>query len=109
MGNLAFIERLEALVHDRLRESPEGSYTARLASRGIVAAAQKVGEEGVELALAAVAEPDAGVVAESADLLFHLLVVLGMRGIPFASVVETLEERHRVAAADRGAGPQDSV
>ena len=95
MADMAFIERLEALVHDRLRESPEGSYTARLASKGIVAAAQKIGEEGVELALAVVTGPDGEVVAESADLVFHLLVVLGMRGIPFASVVEALEERHR--------------
>jgi phosphoribosyl-ATP pyrophosphohydrolase len=109
MSNLDFLESLEAIIAERLRTAPEDSYTARLAQRGIAKVAQKVGEEGVELALAAVAEPDAGVVAESADLLFHLLVVLGMRGIPFASVVETLEERHRVAAADRGAGPQDSV
>lgn len=99
MPDIAFIERLETLVHDRLRESPEGSYTARLASRGIVAAAQKIGEEGVELALAAVAESDTEVVAESADLVFHLLVVLAMRGIPFARVIEALEERHRERAS----------
>ena len=95
MADTAFIEQLEALVQERLREAPEGSYTARLASKGIVAAAQKVGEEGVELALAAVAGPDGEVIAESADLLFHLLVVLGMRGIAFASIVETHEQRHR--------------
>jgi phosphoribosyl-ATP pyrophosphohydrolase/phosphoribosyl-AMP cyclohydrolase len=95
MADMAFIERLERLVHERLREAPEGSYTAKLASQGIVAAAQKIGEEGVELALAAVAGPDDEVVAESADLVFHLLVILGMRGIPFAHVVEALEARHR--------------
>jgi phosphoribosyl-AMP cyclohydrolase / phosphoribosyl-ATP pyrophosphohydrolase len=101
MADIAFIERLEALVHDRLRDSPKGSYTARLASGGIVAAAQKIGEEGVELALAAVAEPDAQVVAESADLFFHLLIVLGMRGIAFASVIDALEERHRERTSKR--------
>jgi len=95
MADLQFIERLEALIQSRMREAPEGSYTARLASKGIVAAAQKVGEEGVEVALAVTAQGDTDVVAESADLLFHLLVVLTMRGISFDRIVEELEARHR--------------
>jgi len=99
MAELAFLERLEALIRERLRETPDGSYTAKLAERGIVGAAQKLGEEGVELALAAVAEGDAEVVGESADLVYHLLVVLALRGIAFASVVETLEARHRERTA----------
>lgn len=99
MANIAFIEQLEALVNQRLQESPENSYTAKLAKKGIAHAAQKVGEEGVETALAAAVAEDSEVVAESADLLFHLLVVLGMRKIPFASVVDELEQRHRERTA----------
>jgi phosphoribosyl-ATP pyrophosphohydrolase/phosphoribosyl-AMP cyclohydrolase len=95
MADLGFIEQLEALVRDRLREPPADSYTARLARSGILGAAQKVGEEGVELALAAAAQEDTEVVAEAADLLFHMLVLLALRDIPFASVVEALEARHR--------------
>jgi phosphoribosyl-ATP pyrophosphohydrolase/phosphoribosyl-AMP cyclohydrolase len=95
MADLQFIERLEALIRSRMRDAPDGSYTAHLVSKGIVAAAQKVGEEGVEVALAVTAQADTDVVAESADLLYHLLVVLGMRGIDFARIVEELEARHR--------------
>jgi phosphoribosyl-ATP pyrophosphohydrolase/phosphoribosyl-AMP cyclohydrolase len=94
MADLQFIERLEALIRSRMREAPAGSYTAKLTSKGIVAAAQKVGEEGVEVALAATAQGDTDVVAESADLLFHLLVVLAMRGISFDRIVDELEARH---------------
>ena len=79
----------------KLRESPQGSYTAKLAAQGVVGVAQKVGEEGVELALAAVAQGPEETVAEAADLLFHLLVLLGVKGIPLASVVAALEDRHR--------------
>jgi phosphoribosyl-ATP pyrophosphohydrolase/phosphoribosyl-AMP cyclohydrolase len=57
--------------------------------------AQKLGEEGVELALAAAAQDDSRVVDEAADLLFHLLVLLECRQIPLARVVATLEQRHR--------------
>ena len=99
MANIQFIEQLEAIVQDRLKESPDDSYTARLAQKGIAAAAQKVGEEGVETALAAVVAEDGELVAESADLLFHLLVVLAIRGIPFANVIEELEQRHRERTA----------
>lgn len=95
MANIQFIEELESIVQDRLKQSPDDSYTAKLAQKGIAAAAQKVGEEGVETALAAVIGKDDEIIAESADLLFHLLVVLAMKEIPFASVVEELEQRHR--------------
>ena len=95
MSAVTFLETLEQLVALRLRDAPEGSYTAALAARGPLAVAQKVGEEGVELALAGAAQGDAEVVAEAADLVFHLLVLLAVRGIPFAAVVEALEGRHR--------------
>ena len=69
--------------------------TATLLGKGIARVAQKVGEEGVELALAGAAENDDKVVEESADLVFHLLVLLRARGIALNRVVRTLESRHR--------------
>jgi phosphoribosyl-ATP pyrophosphohydrolase/phosphoribosyl-AMP cyclohydrolase len=91
---LAFLRRLEGIIEQRIAQAPEGSYTARLYSQGPKRIAQKVGEEGLEVALAAVAEGDDKVVAESADLLFHLLVLLKSRGVPLAQVVAELESRH---------------
>ena len=99
MPDIAFIEQLEGIVRERLRHAPEGSYTARLAARGPLAVAQKVGEEGIELALAGAAQDDGAVVAEAADLVFHMLVLLAVRGIPLADVVAALESRHREAVA----------
>jgi len=92
---IAFLAKLEAVIAQRANEKPETSYTARLLEKGVARIAQKVGEEGVELALAGVAEPDEKVIDESADLLFHLLVLLRARGISLAQVVEKLESRHR--------------
>jgi phosphoribosyl-AMP cyclohydrolase / phosphoribosyl-ATP pyrophosphohydrolase len=91
---IAFLSSLEAIIEKRLVERPEGSYTARLFSQGPKRIAQKVGEEGVEVALAAVTEADDKVVAECADLLYHLLVLLRARGLPLARVVAELESRH---------------
>jgi len=95
MSELNFLAELEALIRQRLSDAPEGSYTAKLAARGIQAAAQKVGEEGVEVALAATAGPDGEVIAESADLVYHLLLVLALRGIGLDAVTAELEQRHR--------------
>jgi phosphoribosyl-ATP pyrophosphohydrolase/phosphoribosyl-AMP cyclohydrolase len=75
-----FLGQLEAVIEQRISERPEGSYTARLFAQGPKRIAQKVGEEGLEVALAAAAETDDKVVSESADLLFHLLVLLRSRG-----------------------------
>jgi phosphoribosyl-ATP pyrophosphohydrolase/phosphoribosyl-AMP cyclohydrolase len=101
MSTIAFLEELEQTIRRRLREAPDGSYSAGLASKGIVAVAQKVGEEGVELALAAVAEGNEKIVAEAADLLYHMLLLLGVKDVPLARVVEALEERHRARSAPR--------
>ena len=91
---LAFLASLEAIIEKRVAERPEGSYTARLFSQGPKRIAQKVGEEGVEVALAAVTEADDKVLSESADLLYHLLVLLRSRGLPLARVVAELQSRH---------------
>jgi len=93
-GGLAFLDQLESIIERRVTESPEGSYTARLFAQGPKRIAQKVGEEGLEVALASVAETDDKVISESADLLFHLLVLLKSRGIRLARVVAELESRH---------------
>jgi len=91
---LAFLGTLEGVIAQRIAERPEGSYTARLFAQGPKRIAQKVGEEGLEVALAAAAETDDKVIAESADLLFHLLVLLKSRGLPLARVVAELQSRH---------------
>ena len=93
-GRLAFLGALEAVIAQRMADRPEGSYTARLYAEGPKRIAQKVGEEGVEVALAAVAEPDDKLVAESADLLYHLLLLLRSRGLRLERVVAELESRH---------------
>jgi phosphoribosyl-ATP pyrophosphohydrolase/phosphoribosyl-AMP cyclohydrolase len=91
---IAFLASLEKTIAQRIAESPEGSYTARLFASGIGRIAQKVGEEGVETALAAVTREDAELVGECADLLYHLLVMLKARNLSFERVVQELASRH---------------
>ena len=91
---LAFLSTLEGVIARRATEQPEASYTARLLSQGPKRIAQKVGEEGVEVALAALAEADDKVISESADLMFHLLVMLRSRGLSLERVVAELQARH---------------
>jgi phosphoribosyl-ATP pyrophosphohydrolase/phosphoribosyl-AMP cyclohydrolase len=91
---LAFLAALETTIADRIAERPEGSYTARLFAQGPGRIAQKVGEEGVETALAAVTRDDRGVIGECADLLYHLLVLLKSRNLRLADVVRELASRH---------------
>ena len=92
---LGFLSRLENVIAARIAQNPEGSYTAKLYGQGVKRMAQKVGEEGVELALAAAVEDDDKVIGESADLLFHLLVLLRARGVGLDQVVNELEKRHQ--------------
>ncbi len=91
---ITFLAELERVIAERDRVRPEDSYTVRLLEAGCKRIAQKVGEEGVETALAAVAGEDEEVLNEAADLLYHLLVLLRSRGLPLASVVATLKARH---------------
>jgi phosphoribosyl-ATP pyrophosphohydrolase/phosphoribosyl-AMP cyclohydrolase len=93
-GRLSFLARLEAVLSERIASSPEGSYTAELFQQGRGRIAQKIGEEGVELALAAVGSDDSEVVSEAADLVYHLLLMLRERGLALADVVAELELRH---------------
>ncbi|HVN99111.1 MAG TPA: bifunctional phosphoribosyl-AMP cyclohydrolase/phosphoribosyl-ATP diphosphatase HisIE [Steroidobacteraceae bacterium] len=96
---LAFLPQLEQIIDARLADPPEGSYTAQLLARGMRHVAQKVGEEGLEVALAAVGESDERLLSESADLLFHLLVLLRSRGHGLRELADELRARH----ADRAA------
>ena len=91
---LAFLLELEQLIGQRVLEKPDGSYTAKLFEQGMRRIAQKVGEEGVEVALAAVTEPDDPFLGECADLLYHLLVLLRARSLRLDTVVEEMKLRH---------------
>jgi phosphoribosyl-ATP pyrophosphohydrolase/phosphoribosyl-AMP cyclohydrolase len=91
---LAFLGLLENIIAHRIADQPEGSYTARLFAEGPGRIAQKLGEEGVETALAAVSRDDEGLVSECADLLYHLLVLLKSRDLTLKRVVDELMARH---------------
>lgn len=92
--NMSFLNKLEAVIAQRISDSPEGSYTARIWSQGKTRMAQKVGEEGVEVALAGVTQSDDRLISESADLLFHLTLLLKSRNLSLATVIRELEQRH---------------
>ena len=94
MPELAFLADLERVIACRDEDRPAGSYTTKLLEAGVKRIAQKVGEEGVETALAAAAGGDEEVLNESADLLYHLLVLLRSRKLELGSLVEVLRVRH---------------
>jgi phosphoribosyl-ATP pyrophosphohydrolase/phosphoribosyl-AMP cyclohydrolase len=87
------LAELDALIAQRERERPEGSYTTKLFEAGVRRIAQKVGEEGVETALAAVAQDDAALLGEAADLLYHLTVLLRARGLSLEDARRVLQLR----------------
>jgi len=91
---LSFLSQLDSVIEQRVSERPEGSYTARLWADGPTRMAQKVGEEGVEVALAAVTQSDEKLLGEAADLLFHLTLLLKSRQLSLFEVVAELERRH---------------
>jgi phosphoribosyl-AMP cyclohydrolase / phosphoribosyl-ATP pyrophosphohydrolase len=88
-----FAPALWRAVSERALERPDGSYTASLLDAGVGACARKVGEEAVELAVAALDEPDERVVEEAADLVYHLYVLLAARGLDISMVDEALRLR----------------
>ena len=90
---LGMLARLEATIAERAGDDPERSWTARLLAQGPVRAAQKVGEEGVETALAGAIGDLAGLREEAADLLYHLLVLLRARDVPLSDVLDVLRAR----------------
>jgi phosphoribosyl-ATP pyrophosphohydrolase/phosphoribosyl-AMP cyclohydrolase len=93
-GKLVFLAELERIIAERIAQQPEGSYTARLVSQGAKRIAQKVGEEGLELALASASGADLEVIAECADLIYHVLLLLKSRNLSLVRIVDELQSRH---------------
>ena len=93
-SDLTFLGELEAIVNDRLSNPSDASYTASLAAAGAKRIAQKVGEEGVELALASVSGDADETLDEAADLVYHLIVLLANRNLSLGDVAKRLESRH---------------
>ncbi|GGC31613.1 phosphoribosyl-ATP pyrophosphatase [Novosphingobium marinum] len=103
MSDTGTLDRLEAIIVQRRGADPEASYVARLNAKGIGKISQKLGEEAVETVIAALSEDNEALVGEAADLLFHLLVLLGARGVPFASVLEELDRREGISGIEEKA------
>jgi phosphoribosyl-AMP cyclohydrolase / phosphoribosyl-ATP pyrophosphohydrolase len=89
-----FLAHLDQVVAARLKSGDKSSYTVRLAGEGLARVAQKVGEEGVETALAAMKRDKAGFAGEAADLLYHLIVLLRVKKLSLADAIAVLEQRH---------------
>ncbi len=90
----AFLAKLEQVIHQRAAARPDGSYTSKLLASGWTKIAQKVGEEGLEAALAGAGGRDSEVVEEVADLFYHVLVLLKARGLTLEQVIGELRGRH---------------
>ncbi|MFM6932049.1 MAG: phosphoribosyl-ATP diphosphatase [Novosphingobium sp.] len=87
------LQRLEATIAARRSADPAASYVAKLHGRGLPKIAQKVGEEGTETVIAALAGDRQELVGEAADLLFHLLILLGAKDVPLSEVLAELDRR----------------
>ena len=102
------LHQLEATIRDRRSADPASSYVAKMAHKGRAKIAQKVGEEAVETVIAAMAGRPDEVVGESADLLFHLLMLLADMDVPFDAVLDELERREGISGiAEKAARPKD--
>jgi phosphoribosyl-AMP cyclohydrolase / phosphoribosyl-ATP pyrophosphohydrolase len=93
--NQNFILELENIIADRYTNPQEGSYVNKLRNKGLNKIAQKVGEEGVETVIAALAETETDLINESSDLIFHLLVLLREKGLSLETIAKNLEGRHK--------------
>ncbi|MCF8222766.1 MAG: bifunctional phosphoribosyl-AMP cyclohydrolase/phosphoribosyl-ATP diphosphatase HisIE [Bacteroidales bacterium] len=94
--SLEFVSYLENIIEERKDADPDSSYTARLFDKGVKKISQKVGEEAVELILEAMDDRDDLMLEESADLVYHLLVLLHAKGYAFRDVAATLRKRHKI-------------
>ncbi len=95
MSNIEFLSELEAIIEERSKASPDESYTALLRQRGIPFIAQKVGEEAVETVIEAIQGNKEKLASESADLMYHLLVLLNNSGLCLGDIAEELRKRHQ--------------
>ena len=89
------IQWLFDVIETRKRNPSETSYTSRLFAEGLPKIAQKVGEEGTEVVVAALAQDDQRLIEEISDLTYHTLVLLAARGLKIEDVVAELEKRHK--------------
>ena len=94
MSGLKFLKTLEKTIDERMNSPRPGSYTSTLAEAGPLRVSKKLGEEGVEVALAAVAESPERLIEEAADLIYHLLVLIRLRGLKLEDIVSEIEKRH---------------
>ena len=94
-SNISFLDQLSVLIAERHKTMPEGSYTTSLFAAGKARIAQKVGEEGVELALARMKDDSAEMANEAADLLFHMMVLLEDSGLSLSDAISVLQNRHQ--------------
>jgi phosphoribosyl-ATP pyrophosphohydrolase len=106
MSQPGMLERLEATIAARRGAHPDSSYVARLEARGLGKIAQKLGEEATEAVIAALMGDEVDLVEEAADLLFHLLVLLGHKGVSLAQVFAELERREGTSGLDEKASRQ---
>ena len=93
-ADIHFIAELESIVRTRMQQGSDQSYTARLIASGTKRIAQKVGEEAVELALAATSGSRQEIIDEAADLVYHLIVLLADQDLSLGNVAERLRTRH---------------
>jgi phosphoribosyl-ATP pyrophosphohydrolase/phosphoribosyl-AMP cyclohydrolase len=93
-AGVGWLAELRRIVAERARADPKESYTARLLDQGVMRIGQKIGEEGVEIALAAVGRDAEGCVEESADLIYHLTVLMEARGFGWEDIAAKLRDRH---------------
>jgi phosphoribosyl-ATP pyrophosphohydrolase len=101
------LDHLEQVIAERRTASPDTSYVAKLHTRGLPVIARKLGEEGVEAAVALLSGDDAELVGEAADIVFHLLVALNARGLSLADVKAELERREGVSGIAEKASRQE--
>jgi phosphoribosyl-ATP pyrophosphohydrolase len=107
-AGMSTLERLEATIAKRRAASPEDSYVAKLNAKGLPKMAQKLGEEATEAVIAAVSGSNEELVGESADLLFHLLVLLNARGVSLDHVLGELDRREGLSGLDEKASRKDN-
>ncbi len=93
--NHNFIFELQNIINDRYANPKEGSYVNKLRDKGLNKIAQKVGEEGVETVIAALAETETDLISEASDLVFHLLVLLREKNLNLETIAKNLEARHK--------------
>lgn len=93
--NQNFILELENIISDRYENPQEGSYINKMRKKGLNKIAQKVGEEGVETVIAALAETEFEMINEASDLVFHLLFLLREKGLSLETIAKNLESRHK--------------